>query len=106
MSVKRPCLASVSPYYTHHPLSLSSFPLLGKREIQISESMSGAEPGVGTGEKAHSLGALRPSLACSHALMGAEALLPETAPHIQAWACSHLTFTGWRGGGGAGRSAS
>lgn len=55
---------------------------------------------MGTGEKAHSLGALRPSLACSHALMGAEALLPETAPHIQARACSHLTFTGWRGGGG------
>lgn len=23
--------------------------------------------------------------------------MPETAPHIQARACSHLTFTGWRG---------
>ena len=83
-------------------LSLSSFPLLGKREIQVSESVSGAEFRVGTGEKAHNVGALRPSLACSHALVGPEALLPEAAPHIQARACSHLTFT-WMARGRWGR---
>lgn len=83
MSVRRPCLAPVC-LASITVVSPSSFPLLGKREIQMYESRRGAEPGIGTGEEAENLGALGPSLSCSHALGDPKALLPKTAPFSSA----------------------